>query len=141
MEQSTQIPHFTVPVRVYWEDTDAGGVVFYANYLKFMERCRTEWLRHLGIEQHTLHAESGVVFVVLDVAVRYKKSARLDDLLMVDVQLIEQRSASILVRQTVCKDGLLLAESSVRIGCVEHASWKPHRIPEHVAQALARKKV
>ncbi|MBT0571198.1 tol-pal system-associated acyl-CoA thioesterase [Curvibacter sp. CHRR-16] len=136
MDEPINARQYAMPLRVYWEDTDAGGVVFYANYLKFMERCRTEWLRHLGVEQLQLQADTGVVFVVLDVNIRYKKSARLDDLLTVDVSLLEQRAASIVVRQTVRNGDALLAESTVRIGCVEQASWKPCRLPDSVARVL-----
>jgi acyl-CoA thioester hydrolase len=80
---------FTWPVRVFWEDTDAGGIVFYANYLKFFERARTEWLRGLGIQQQRLREEAGGMFVVTDTQVRYLRPARLDDLLLVTARVLE----------------------------------------------------
>ena len=90
---------FSWPVRVYWEDTDAGGIVFYANYLKFFERARTEWLRSLGIEQHSLKAQSGGMFVVADTTVRYRRPARLDDQLLVTARLSEPGRASMTIFQ------------------------------------------
>ena len=90
---------FHWPVRVYWEDTDAGGIVFYANYLKFFERARTEWLRSMGIEQHRLIEQSGGMFVVADTTVRYRSPARLDDQLLVTAQLGESGRASMTIVQ------------------------------------------
>jgi acyl-CoA thioester hydrolase len=92
---------FTWPVRIYWEDTDAGGIVFYANYLKFMERARTEWLRSLGIEQQRLRAQTGGMFIVTDTAVRYLQPARLDDQLLVSCQVQELGRASIKISQKI----------------------------------------
>lgn len=93
-------PHaFQWPVRVYWEDTDAGGIVFYANYLKFFERSRTEWLRSLGIEQQRLRESSGGMFVVTETSVRYHRPARLDDELIVTASLIEKGRASLIIGQ------------------------------------------
>ena len=88
-------PDFRFPLRVYWEDTDAGGVVFYANYLKFFERARTEWLRSLGFSQEQLRLSLNVMFVVSELSVSYLKPARLDDLLEVDVTLEAARAASL----------------------------------------------
>ena len=90
---------FHWPVRVYWEDTDAGGIVFYANYLKFFERARTEWLRSLGVEQHSLKEQCGGMFVVTDTTVRYRRPARLDDQLLVTAQLTEPGRASMTIFQ------------------------------------------
>ncbi len=92
---------FKANYRVYYEDTDAGGVVYYANYLKFAERARTDWLRHLGIEQTRLQKEQGILFVVRDVTMKLKKPARLDDLLEVSVQIKEAKGASIILNQTI----------------------------------------
>jgi len=86
-------------VRVYWEDTDAGGVVFYANYLKFFERGRTEWLRALGVEQQTLRDDTGAIFVVTDTAVQYKQPARLDDVVEVTVRVVDSGNARITIDQ------------------------------------------
>jgi len=90
---------FEWPLRVYWEDTDAGGIVFYANYLKFFERSRTEWLRSLGIEQHSLRESTGGMFVVTETSIRYLRPARLDDELIVTATLIEKGRASLIIGQ------------------------------------------
>src|SRR4051812_39546197 len=90
---------FTWPIRVYWEDTDAGGIVFYANYLKYFERARTEWLRSLGLEQRTLREQSGRMFVVGETSVRYHRPARLDDELLVTARVQEMGRASLIIAQ------------------------------------------
>jgi acyl-CoA thioester hydrolase len=128
---------FSHTLRVYWEDTDAGGVVFYANYLKFFERARTEWLRALGFGQQTLRDETGAIFIVSDTQVRYRRPARLDDLLRVTVALREAGRASLQVHQQAWREGELLAESDIRIGCVDAGSFKPRRIPSAVVERLA----
>ena len=127
---------YTLDVRVYWEDTDAGGVVFYANYLKFFERSRTEWLRHLGIEQRTLQDQQDCIFVVADVQLRYLASARLDDLLQVSVQIVERGNASMLLQQRAWRGDTLLAQGQVRVGCVHASTLRPRRIPEVVRNLL-----
>ena len=127
---------FSHPVRIYWEDTDAGGVVFYANYLKFFERARTEWLRSMAIEQQALRERCGAIFVVADTALRYLAPARLDDLLCVTVQVNEVRPATLrLTQQAWCQDRLL-CEGAIRIGCVDSASFRPRRIPTEISQCL-----
>ena len=123
-------------VRVYWEDTDAGGVVFYANYLKFFERARTEWLRHRGIGQQALKDETGAMFVVTDTQVSYRAPARLDDLLDVTVAVAEAGRASFSIVQQAWRDATLLAEGRIRIGCVDAATLRPRRIPDSVIHAL-----
>ncbi len=130
---------FSLPVRVYWEDTDAGGVVFYANYLKYFERARTEWLRALGINQSTLQAGSDCIFVVAEVQLRYLSSARLDDLLTVTVRVLEQGKASLLLQQQAWRDGTLLAQGQVRVGCVSAASMRPRRIPAEILHTLGHR--
>ena len=135
--------HFRFRMRVYWEDTDAGGVVFYANYLKFFERARTEWLRSLGFGQEALRHQTGTVFVVTETTVRYKRPARLDDLLDVSVRLEHAGRAQMTVAQQAWKvdaDGqacALLAEGTIRIGCVDAGTFRPQRIPSAVASTLA----
>ena len=126
-------------LRVYWEDTDAGGVVFYANYLKFFERARTEWLRGLGIGQAALQTNTGAIFVVAEVNLRYVASARLDDLLTVSVQVVEQGQASMLIAQQAWRGDTLLAEGRVRVGCVDGTTLRPRRIPKQVLDALKAK--
>lgn len=135
------VPCFRQTLRVYWEDTDAGGVVFYANYLKFFERARTEWLRSLGFAQQRMRDEIGAMFVVSDTSVRYLKPARLDDLLDVTVALREAGRASLAIEQQVWRstpahDGALLAEGTIRIGCVDAGTFRPRRIPNEILQSL-----
>lgn len=127
---------FRHSLRVYWEDTDAGGVVFYANYLKYFERARTEWLRAMAIEQHRLREETGAIFVVTQTHVRYLKPARLDDRLDVSVDLRDCGRASMSFFQQTRRADDLLAEGEIRIGCVDATSFKPRRIPSVVLERL-----
>ena len=131
---------FTWPVRVYWEDTDAGGIVFYANYLKFFERARTEWLRSLGIEQQALRAATGGMFVVADTSVKYHQPARLDDQLIVTALVLESGRACITIAQQArlgsTPAGPLLCEATIRIGWVMGTPFKPARIPPNILEAL-----
>ncbi len=134
---------FTWPVRVYWEDTDAGGIVFYANYLKFFERARTEWLRHLGLGQQALRDEVGGMFVVSETQVQYHRPARLDDLLLVTARVREAGRASLTIEQRALlqpplagEAPLLLCEGTIRIGWVDAQSLRPQRIPVQVQSAL-----
>ncbi len=130
--------NFTFPIRVYWEDTDAGGIVFYANYLKFFERARTEWLRSLGLSQQTLREQTGGMFVVTDTSVRYLKPAVLDDLLDVSARVATAGRASLTITQEArcARQGHLLAAGSIRIGWVQTVSLSPARIPDHILRAL-----
>jgi acyl-CoA thioester hydrolase len=129
---------FEFPIRVYWEDTDAGGIVFYANYLKFFERTRTEWLRSLGIEQSRLRESTGGIFVVGDTSVRFHRAARLDDELLVTAAVQETGRASLIIAQQAFQLGskTLLCEGTIRIGWVEAATLKPARIPPIILEAL-----
>ena len=120
---------FVHPVRVYWEDTDAGGIVFYANYLKFFERARTEWLRALGVQQQALREQTGLMFIVSQTAVRHLAPARLDDLLHVSVAITELGRATLTLAQQARRDGLLLAEGTVRVACADAATLQPRRLP------------
>ncbi len=128
---------FRHPLRVYWEDTDAGGVVFYANYLKFFERARTEWLRALGFGQQQLRERTGAIFVVTDTNVRYRAPARLDDLLEVTVELRAAGQASMTIAQKAWRGDTLLAEGDIRIGCVDEGTFRPRRIPTELMNTLA----
>jgi acyl-CoA thioester hydrolase len=126
-------------VRVYWEDTDAGGIVFYANYLKFFERARTEWLRHLGVSQHDLRARTGGMFVVTSTELRYHRPARLDDSLCVTACLAESGRASLVIDQQAWlgpPGTELLCEGRIRIGWIDALRFRPQRIPAEVLQAL-----
>ena len=131
---------FRFSVRVYWEDTDAGGVVFYANYLKFFERARTEWLRSLGFSQQRLSIDAGVVFIVAETSIRYLSPARLDDLLDVSVVVTHAGRASMTLAQQAWRvdaaEPSLLCEGQIRIGCVDAASFRPQRIPTDILNAI-----
>ena len=152
---------FSFPIRIYWEDTDAGGIVFYANYLKFFERARTEWLRSLGIEQQALKNQLGGMFVVTDTTLRYRKPARLDDQLLVTATLAAPGRASLMIHQQAYlkpavsllqkneqqgqqtrglepDTGTLLCEGSIRIGWVNAQTLQLGRIPAVVLNALNR---
>ncbi|MEO5672445.1 MAG: tol-pal system-associated acyl-CoA thioesterase [Ramlibacter sp.] len=129
---------FEFPIRVYWEDTDAGGIVFYANYLKFFERARTEWLRSLGIGQRALAQASGGMFVVGETAVRYHRPARLDDELLVTARVQEAGRASLTVAQQALLGSSVLCEGTIRIGWVDTRSLKPARIPPIILEAIKR---
>ena len=135
-ESPVPAAHFQHPVRVYWEDTDAGGIVFYANYLKFFERARTEWLRALGHSQQDMVDTTGCMFVVQDTHVRYLRPARLDDLLVITVDVTERGKASLRIRQQAWCGDKLLTEGEIRIGCVERATMKPTRIPRPILEAI-----
>ena len=132
VETAIGVRVFSWPVRIYWEDTDAGGVVYYANYLRFLERARTEWLRSLGIDQSRVREDLGVVFVVRDIAVEYLAPARLDDELESTIDAVERRSASMTFVQRILRrsDGAVLVTARVRVACVAAADFKPQRIPE-----------
>ena len=127
---------FVFKLRVYWEDTDAGGVVFYANYLKFFERARTEWLRSLGLEQEALRREHGLMFIVTDTSLSYRRPARLDDSLDVTARLLELRKASLRIAQQAWRGAELLTDGTIRLACVDAASFKPRPLPSLLMQSL-----
>jgi len=138
---TTESTPFGFPLRVYWEDTDAGGIVFYANYLKFMERGRTEWLRALGFNQQVLREQVGGMFVVSETAVKYHQPARLDDALWVTARVQDAGRVSLTIAQQVLlrrenQPDALLAEGTIRIGWVDSQTLKPGRIPAPVLEAL-----
>ena len=120
---------FRIPVRVYYEDTDAGGVVYYANYLKFLERARTEWLRSLGFEQAALARDPGVLFVVAGVEVDFKRPARFDDALEVSVAIAERGRAGLSFQQDVHRGDELIVAARVRVACVDSQSFRPVPLP------------
>lgn len=120
------------PVRVYWEDTDAGGIVYYANYLKFMERARSEWLRALGIEQAALARDERRQFAVVEAHIRYHRPARFNDLLQVSVQVTEQGGASVTMTQEIrrgTRDGELLVSATIRAACLDSEGLRPRPLP------------
>lgn len=137
---------FSWPVRVYYEDTDNGGVVYYANYLKFMERARTEWLRARGVEQDVLIEQEGVIFAVCSVQLDYLKPARFNQQLSVSVSVAEVGKASLTFDQTVnlittegnvaVKSDLLLCQGQIKVACLNTNSFKPRAIPASIRQEI-----
>jgi acyl-CoA thioester hydrolase len=125
---------FLWPARVYWEDTDGGGIVYYANYLRFLERARTEWLRQLGHSQQRLVREEGILFTVVSLEIEYRAPARLDDELEVSCEPRPQGPASLKFAQSIWRRAAgaereLLAEASVRVACVDARTLRPRRLP------------
>ena len=132
------VPH-QWPIRVYWEDTDAGGIVFYANYLKFFERARTEWLRSLELHQQAMKTSLGGMFVVSETRVRYHHPCRLDDVLIVETELTNVGRVTIDLKQTVwlqAPEVCLLCAGEVRVGWVDATSLKPKRMPPNLTNVL-----
>lgn len=130
MSESMQKPPFSWPVRVYWEDTDAGGVVYHAGYLRFMERARSEWMRALGVDQSAFKQATGLAFMVRDMRIDFLKPALLDDELWVTVEVKERRAASILFAQTITRaDGSSLIRAQVRVACVDIRRMRAAPIP------------
>lgn len=129
---------FVWPVRVYFEDTDTGGVVYHAGYLRFFERCRTEWLRSLGLDQQMLMAHHAIAFAVRSMAVEWLAPARLDDLLEVGFEVREARRASMKGVQRIVRaaDGALLCSASVRVACVRVPDFRPVAIPDTLLETL-----
>ena len=124
------IKKFELLQRVYWEDTDAGGVVYYANYLKFMERCRTDWLRALGIDQLRLRSERRLQFAVVSVTVDFLRPAVLNDEILVTAELERLSGATIGFRQTIMRGGVQLIDASTRVACLDSGTLKPRPIPK-----------
>lgn len=127
---------FTWTVRVYYEDTDAGGIVYYANYLKFFERARTEWLRSLGIDQHTLREEEGALFVVRSASVDYRASARLDDEVTLTLSVDKLGHASVRFAQQAWRGDTLLSSADVKVGCVDAVTMRPRSLPDLAAAKM-----
>ncbi|HEY5263351.1 MAG TPA: tol-pal system-associated acyl-CoA thioesterase [Steroidobacteraceae bacterium] len=121
---------YEIRARVYWEDTDAGGVVYYANYLKFMERCRTEWLRALGIDQLQMRAERQLQFAVVNVVVDFLRPAVLDDEITVTAELVRLSGATISFKQSIWRGELQLIDASTRVACLDSGTLKPRAIPK-----------
>jgi acyl-CoA thioester hydrolase len=139
MPEAEDSKGFTWPVRVYYEDTDAGGVVFYANYLRFMERARTEWLRSLGFEQDELRERAGVLFAVRHAALDFVSPARFNELLRVSVEISRRGGASLDFIQEVRRaaDGALCCRGLVKVACVSADTLRPNRIPEPLLAEIA----
>jgi acyl-CoA thioester hydrolase len=127
---------FSWTVRVYYEDTDAGGIVFYANYLKFFERARTEWLRAQGIAQHDMRAQHGAIFVVKSAAIDYHAPAKLDDEITLTLRIEKLGRASVQFLQEAHCGAALLASAHVKVGCVDGVALKPRPLPADVAAKM-----
>jgi acyl-CoA thioester hydrolase len=127
---------FTWTVRVYYEDTDAGGIVYYANYLKFFERARTEWLRALGIHQQALLDMDGAAFVVRSARIDYVAAARLDDELTLTLQVEKLGRASVQFAQQAWRGDTLLSSADVKVGCIDAATMRPRAVPDHAAAKM-----
>ncbi len=127
---------FSIPVRVYYEDTDAAGVVYYANYLRFMERARTEWLRDLGFEQDELSQQEGVVFAVRSASLEFIKAARFNDMLQVDVTVTATGKASVTLKQMITRCDELICSGEVRLACVDADRFTPKPIPAAMAAKI-----
>jgi acyl-CoA thioester hydrolase len=126
---------FHWPARVYYEDTDAGGVVYHANYLRFFERARTEWFRAHGYHLSKLAADPGVLFAVAEMNIRYRRPARLDDLLVTSCVAARDGAATVEFSQQIRRgqeDGELLAEATVRVACVDAGDFRPRRLPPEI---------
>ncbi len=121
---------FTHPVRVYWEDTDAGGVVYHAQYLAFLERARTEWLRAHGYGQELLRLQHDLVFAVRAMSIEFRSPARLDDALQIGVTLQTCRRASLVIAQTIERDGVRLLDAQVRVAALRASDFRPRPIPD-----------
>jgi acyl-CoA thioester hydrolase len=127
---------FRHALRIYWEDTDAGGIVFHANYLKYFERARTEWLRASGWGQQQMRDEHAAIFVVTDTSVHFRRPAVLDDRLEVSCAATRFGSASLDLAQQAWRGDELLVDASVRIACVDAGTFKPRRIPNDILERL-----
>ncbi len=127
-----------IDIRVYYEDTDAGGIVYHAQYLNFAERGRTEFLRHVGFQNSDVHNGVGVMFVVRHIDINYLKTAGLDDLLVLETTITEIKNSSFLMQQRVLRDGQLVADMKVVLVCVDTKTYKPTRLPENIKQAFQK---
>jgi acyl-CoA thioester hydrolase len=131
---TTAINPHRFPVRVYWEDTDAGGLVYHTSYLRFLERGRTEMLRSLGLSQGAMLAEAGAAFVVRRMAVEFHRPAQLDDLLDVETTVARLNRASLVLDQAIRREGALLIEAQVTCACIR--AGRPVRLPQALRSAL-----
>lgn len=136
--QHSRADPFRLPVRVYYEDTDAGGVVYYANYLKYLERARTEWLRVADIDQSDLVERRNLLFTVRSVDIDYRAPARLDDRLEVEARVLRIGRASIDFAQAVRRDGTELCSARVRVACIDAGTFRPRALPADLRQCLER---
>ena len=130
------IKTFSFPIRIYFEDTDSGGVVYHSNYLKFMERARTEWLTSMGIDQRHLKHHAHIMFVVHRIDIQYKFPAHFNEDLVVKCELIDIGSSKIEFRQMIYRDNELLIDASVNVACIDSEKFKPVRIPSPIKKTM-----
>ena len=130
--------HFEWPVRVYYEDTDAGGVVYHSTYLNFMERARTEWLRHLGFEQTYLKDVLNIIFVVHSMQISFRKPAKFNDLLIITSEISRIGHGSFEFLQKISVNQQILIEAQVKVACVQAVNFKPTAIPEKIKLAMKK---
>ena len=123
-------------IRVYYEDTDSGGVVYHSNYLNFMERARTEWLRNLGINQYNLKLTDNMIFIVANLDIKYRKSALLDDELQINTRLESIKACSLLLQQEIYRDTELLTVCSIKVACVDATKFNLLKIPSHIKKLM-----
>jgi acyl-CoA thioester hydrolase len=135
----SSVSQFSWPTRVYWEDTDGGGVVYYANHLKFLERARTEWLRSLGFVQTELAKDPGIIFVVASLSIDYRRPARLDDSLVVTCEYQQDGAACMRFAQRIYRGEEIIAEASLRVACLDAQSFRPKRLPAALLNAFVVK--
>jgi acyl-CoA thioester hydrolase len=134
------VTQFTWPIRVYYEDTDSGGVVYHSNYLNFMERARTEWLRALGFEQTQLKDQHGLIIVIHSLSMQFKKPAYFNDMLAVHCELGELGRSSLIMQQSISRDGLVLIEAQVKAAFVDAVSFKPIGVPDEMRHKIQLQK-
>lgn len=127
---------FLWPIRVYYEDTDAGGVVYHTNYIKFMERARTEWLRHLGIEQDELRDNDGVIFAVRSVQVEYFLPAKFNDELLISSEVIKKGKASIIIGQEIIKNSEVLCKGVIKVASLDDKSFRPKSMSKRLYEQM-----
>ncbi|HHQ69189.1 MAG TPA: tol-pal system-associated acyl-CoA thioesterase [Halothiobacillaceae bacterium] len=137
LDQSPTLP-FVWPVRVYYEDTDAGGVVYHSRYLNFMERARTEWLRAAGIEQDQLRKQQGLIFAVSKAALEYRAPARFNEQLLVEISAVSARRVTMNLQQKIINaaDQRLLCLAEIQIACVDSRQLRPRAIPQYVLELV-----
>lgn len=138
MSENMPTDQFAWPIRVYYEDSDAGGIVYHSQYLNFMERARTEWLRSLGFEQTELTAQFGIIFVVRNIQIKFKKPARFNDAIVVHSQLASMGRSRMVFEQKIFRDGQVLTEADVEVVCIDAVNYTPVTIPAPIQQSMKK---
>jgi acyl-CoA thioester hydrolase len=138
MSEPMRADQFEWPIRVYYEDSDAGGIVYHSQYLNFMERARTEWLRSLGFEQTELTAQFGIIFVVRHIQIKFKKPARFNDAIVVRSRLASMGRSRMVFEQAIFRDGQLITEADVEVVCIEAVNYTPVTIPAPIQHSMKK---